>query len=495
MKLFSFIVGTVFCFYTSINLASAHTTLNNSTSISPIDENSTEFNEQTIKLRLRKLNSAIDIRYTEEVRSYLISYIKNYRSQSELLLGRSTIYFPYFDQAMQKEKVSNEFKIVSVIESSLNPNAVSHAGAVGFFQFMPGTAKGLGLDFNSVVDERRDATKSAEAAAIYLKDLYNIFDDWTLALAAYNCGPRRIQNAIAAAGGVKDFWAIRQYLPRETRNYIPKFIAMNYVFTYYSQHILSPAFPDLDLQITEMVNSSGNIDLRQLSEKFEVPYEITKALNPAYRQGYIPASKSTMYVVLPARVMTEFKELIRSKANPGLLSEQISLSGIGSEDNASDYNEYNYKVKKGELLADVATRFKVSEYVLRFWNNMSNAAIKEGQILKIFMHNALARISKDDIQLEKLHTSFAPVQTMMEDANMINIKMENSSVQEEIEYIRHEVIAGETIQSIIDEYGEDARIYILNLNHLTMDSSLTPGASIIIGEKIPLIETAHLEHP
>jgi len=270
---------------------------------------------------------------------------------------------------------------------------------------------------------------------------------------------------------------------------------MNYVFTYYSQHILSPAFPDLDLQITEMVNSSGNIDLRQLSEKFEVPYEITKALNPAYRQGYIPASKSTMYVVLPARVMTEFKELIRSKANPGLLSEQISLSGIGSEDNASDYNEYNYKVKKGELLADVATRFKVSEYVLRFWNNMSNAAIKEGQILKIFMHNALARISKDDIQLEKLHTSFAPVQTMMEDANMINIKMENSSVQEEIEYIRHEVIAGETIQSIIDEYGEDARIYILNLNHLTMDSSLTPGASIIIGEKIPLIETAHLEHP
>jgi len=492
MKFYQFIVGTVFCFYVSLNFTLAapiHTSEADDT-----DEISSEFNESTIKVRLRKLNSVIDTRYTEEVRNFLITYIKKYRSQSELLLGRSAIYFPYFDEALGANKMAQEFKMVSVIESSLNPNAVSRAGAVGFWQFMPGTATSLGLNYNSVIDERRDAMKSADAAAKYLKDLYRIFEDWTLALAAYNCGPRRVQNAINAAGGIKDFWAIRAYLPRETQNYIPKFIAMNYVFTYYNQHMLTPALPELDLQITELVNYTGRIDLKAMSDKFNVSYDITKALNPAYRQGYVPNSSKTMYVILPARIMPDFKRMVARPVRQSLIPEELALSGTASADEYAEYDEYTYTVKHGDELDHLARKFNVSEYVLRFWNNLNNVIIKEGQKLTIFIHKT---IDKGSIALAKpvvIGSRFKSVQSMMEDGNMINIPLADKPANANTDYVTHEVLEGESLRDIINEYGIEYQADILSLNGITLDSTIASGTILKIAEIKPL-STDQLSHP
>lgn len=223
MKLKTLIVLAVFCICTFPKHALAHeNTLKSETKV--LEDDKVEFDESVIKVRLKKLNSSLDIRYTPEVEKFLKVYIKSYRGTSEQLLGRATMYFQYFDEALLKYNLPLELKMISVIESSLNPNAVSPAGAIGLWQFMPGTAKLMGLDFNRVVDERRDPKKSADAAARYFVKLYSIFNDWNLALAAYNCGPNRVLSAIDAAGGEKDFWAIRKYLPRETQNYIPKLI-------------------------------------------------------------------------------------------------------------------------------------------------------------------------------------------------------------------------------------------------------------------------------
>lgn len=486
MKLNSFIAGVILFFiaFTSTTGASTNPVSVNSTNNVASDDNSNEFNEQIIKLRLRKLNSPIDIRYTDEVKSFLTNYIKQYRNQSCNLLGRSTIYFPYFDAALKDNGLSGDFKIISAIESSLNPNAVSPAGAVGFWQFMPGTAKTMGLNFNRIIDERRDAYKSADAAARYLKELYSLFNDWTLTLAAYNCGPRRVQNAIDAAGGIKDFWAIRKYLPRETQNYVPKFIAMSYLFTYFGQHSLEPDLPELDLQITQLVNSNGEINLRTLSKKFDVPYEVTKALNPAYRQGYIPASGSDMYVILPTRIIPEFKDMLRNR----YLNEGNTIYStnklIKNTNNSSDYYVYKYTIKKGENLNDLSDRFNISEYVLRLWNNLGNSTLKAGQTIKLYVHDNLSEINMDGLELDHIKTKFHSVNSMMEDGMTLNVPDLDLVQSSPTEFITHKVQEGETLRSIIHFYGEQYKEDILKLNYLPNDSiRIDVGVILRIAEK------------
>jgi|GEM_PF-549105 membrane-bound lytic murein transglycosylase D len=487
MKLNSFIAGVVL-FFISFMPTTEASNLNLSdhvTSPTASDDNSTEFNEQVIKLRLRKLNSPIDIRYTDEVKSFLTKFIKQYRGQSCNLIGRSTIYFPYFDAALKDNGLSGDFKIISAIESSLNPNAVSPAGAVGFWQFMPGTARTMGLNFNSVIDERRDAYKSADAAARYLKELYSLFNDWTLTLAAYNCGPRRVQNAIDAAGGMKDFWAIRKYLPRETQNYVPKFIAMSYLFTYFSQHSMEPDLPELDLQITQLVNSNGEINLRTLSKKFDVPYEVTQVLNPAYRRGYIPASGSDMYVILPTRVIPEFKDMLRNRYL-GTENNPVNIAGkfVNNTTNSSDYYVYKYTVKKGESLSDLANEFNISEYLLRLWNSLGNSTLKAGQTIQLFVHDNLVKTDIEGLELDHIKTKFHSVNTMMEDALSLSVPDLEITDAAPVEYITHTIQEGETLRDVIHSYGDQYKDQILKLNYLPNDSiRVDAGIILKIAEK------------
>lgn len=433
---------------------------------------SSDFDESLIKQRLRKLNSIVDVRFTSEVKSFVESYIKNYRSQSEKILGRSTIYFPYFDKALEENNLPEELKIISVLESALNPNAVSPAGAVGLWQFMPATASHYGLNYNSNLDERRDPTKSAQAAARYLKKLYSIYGDWAVSLAAYNAGPTRINNAIKSAGGQTDFWAIRKYLPRETQNYVPKYIALSYLFSYYNQHDLTPSLPELDLQITDQVTVFKKMNLKDIANKFDVPYETAKALNPMYKQGYIPASNDGMNIILPARVMEIFKNLIDNQV------ENKSLTGGSS---ANQYMEMTYTIGKSENITSISKKFNLHCYLVKFWNKLSSQILREGQTLKLFIFkNDRLTLSANEV-LSPISTRFDELKSLMEDMNFIQTSFVDLSTKEEqmSSYLTHILGDQQTLTEIANIY-EIPLSSLLQLNDITKDNIPVPGSVLKI---------------
>ena len=259
---------------------------------------------KTIEDRIHSLGSSVEVQYSPEVKRRINQYIKRQRTMSEVLLGRSKIYFPSFEQILREKGLPTDLKYLSVIESGLKPSATSRSGAAGLWQFMRPTGKMMGLNISSTVDERRDVEKSTKAAAEYLLKLYNQFDDWTLAIAAYNCGPGNMRKAIRKSGGKKSFWEVMKYLPRETREYIPKFIAMTYVMNYYYEHDLMPAIPNQDLINTSTAKVYESLNLYKLSKELNIELATMRTLNPSFIRNYIPKSENGIYnLVLPTPEM------------------------------------------------------------------------------------------------------------------------------------------------------------------------------------------------
>jgi len=251
--------------------------------------------------RLRALPTVIEMPYNSVVRSYIDRYIKRNRTLVEEMLGMSLYYMPIFEQALEKEGLPLELKYLPVIESALNPNAVSRAGAAGLWQFMVGTGKGLGLEVNTLVDERRDPYRSSEKAAKYLKNLYQIYNDWSLAIAAYNCGPGNVNKALQRNGNENaDFWEIYNYLPRETRGYVPAFIAANYVMTYFKLHNISPGLARKPL-ITDTVSVNRRVHFSQIARVLNIPESEIRALNPQFRHDVIPGDNHPYMLILPSQ--------------------------------------------------------------------------------------------------------------------------------------------------------------------------------------------------
>ena len=260
-----------------------------------------EVSEEEYIKRLKAMPTIIEMPYNQVVRSYIDRYVKRNRTLVEEMLGMSLYYMPIFEQALEKEGLPLELKYLPVIESALNPNAVSRAGASGLWQFMVGTGKGLGLEVNSLVDERRDPYRSSEKAAAYLKDLYSIYNDWSLAIAAYNCGPANVNKALKRAGSENgDFWEIYNYLPRETRGYVPAFIAANYIMTYFKRHNISPGLARKPL-ITDTISINQRVHVNQIAHVLNMPIEEIRVLNPQYRQDVIPGNTRPYTLVLPSQ--------------------------------------------------------------------------------------------------------------------------------------------------------------------------------------------------
>ncbi len=234
--------------------------------------------EEYIK-RLSSMPTEIEMPYNQVVRSYINMYVQRRRDLVESMLGMSLYYMPIFEQALERKGLPLELRYLPVIESALNPDAVSRAGATGLWQFMLPTARGLGLEINTLVDERRDPYASSEAAATYLKQLYDMYNDWSLAIAAYNCGPGNVNKALRRAGGEnKDFWSIYYLLPAETRGYVPAFIAANYVMNYYNQHNISPALAKRPI-ITDSVHVNKRVHLQQIADILNLPIEEIRVLD------------------------------------------------------------------------------------------------------------------------------------------------------------------------------------------------------------------------
>ena len=261
------------------------------------DENPVFTPEEYID-RLRRMPTVMEMGYNDIVQRFIDRYMARLRHSVSYMLGATNFYVPIFEEALEAYQVPLELKYLPVIESALNPRAVSRVGATGLWQFMLGTGKQYGLEVNSLVDERRDPVRSSYAAARYLRDLYRIFGDWNLVIAAYNCGPGNINKAIHRSGGEKDYWRLYPYLPAETRGYVPAFIAANYAMTYYCEHGICPMSTKLPLQ-TDTVVVDRDVHLEQIAKVLDLDIEMLRSLNPQYRRDIVPGATKKYAIRLP----------------------------------------------------------------------------------------------------------------------------------------------------------------------------------------------------
>ena len=343
------------------------------------------FTDEVIKNRLNAVHTVIPMTYNDIVRKFIDMYSGSKRKQMEVMLGLSSYYFPLFETTLERHGLPLELKYLAIVESALNPVAVSRAGATGLWQFMFGTGRIYGLNINTLIDERRDPIKSSEAAARYLKDLFGIYGDWHLAIAAYNCGPGNLNKAIRRSGGKRNYWEIYNYLPRETRGYVPLFIAANYVMQNHKEHGICPVEMTLST-LTDTIMLSQKIHFDQIAAVVGISKGELMSMNPQYRMEIIPGSAETPYsVCLPSNYTMSFIDYMDSI--PKYKATELLFANTASEPTIikPSVNDYKvYKVRKGDSLSTIANRHRVTVTNLKKWNSMHTTKIFPGQRLKIF---------------------------------------------------------------------------------------------------------------
>ena len=339
--------------------------------------------------RLQKIPAIMELVYNPIVKSYIELYTVKKRKQMEYMLGVGAYYFPIFEQALDAAGLPIELKYLPVIESALNPKAYSVAGASGLWQFMYGTGKVYGLVGNSLIDERRDPIKATNAAVRYLRDLHNIYNDWSLVIAAYNCGPGNVNKAIRRAGGKRDYWAIYPYLPRETRGYVPAFIGATYAMTYYKEHGICPAKIEMPM-VCDTVMLNERLHLSQVAEVLGVELSVLQSLNPQYRKDIIPGNGTPYSLCLPQGHVDGFISLkdsiLKHKADSFNVNRVVVIPAQGDPYYRAGKGAIGkgvYIVKKGDTLSGIAKRRRVSVATIKKWNNLKSDRIYIGQRLKM----------------------------------------------------------------------------------------------------------------
>jgi len=342
------------------------------------------FSDSEIRDRLSRITSSVaPPRFTPAVKSYINTYTVKKRQHTEAMLGRISIYFPMFEKYLSENNLPVDLKYLSIVESALNPKAVSRSGAVGLWQFMPPTGKENGLKINSTVDERRDPHKSTLAAAQYLKKQYKRYNNWELALAAYNGGPGRVNRAIKR-GRSKNFWRIKRYLPKETQNYVPAFIAATYVVNYYPEHNLVPVYPEIDLQMTELIKIYRKISFYEVEQMTGAPMHLIEQLNPSYKKKYIPGSRQGSNLVLPNQYMGN---LLSHLGRPDSEVKRINIKPIPAPvfiDYSENKNTTAHTVFAGETYESIAAYYGVTTADLKIWNQRSGYNLNPGRELQVY---------------------------------------------------------------------------------------------------------------
>ncbi len=373
--------------------------------------------------RLSQLPTEIDMPYNQVVRRNIDYYTLSKRTALEAILGRSAYYMPIFEMALEKEGLPLELKYLAVIESALKPTATSRVGAAGLWQFMIPTGRMMGLEINSLIDERRDPYKSSEAAARYLKMLYEMYNDWHLALAAYNCGPGNVNKAIRRSDGKTDFWEIYNYLPRETRGYVPIFIAANYAMTYYNKHNINPVLAAKPL-ITDTIMVTHDVHFDQIAHVLNIPIEALRELNPQYRKDRIPGHIKPYSLTLPSQQVYAYLEMQDSIL--AYDAEKYAKTRIAELPEESTTTQY-HKVRKGETLSSIAKKYGTTVKKLQQWNGLKGSMVRQGRRLIVGMASK-------------------PVATT-------KTKKNNSSAQTEGNTSYHTVRKGETLWTISQKYS------------------------------------------
>ena len=333
--------------------------------------------------RLVAMNPYITLPFNETVKNYMILYAEKMPTNMGRLLGLSAYYMPILEETFAKYGLPLELKYLAVIESNLNPTARSRAGALGMWQFMYTTARSYGLKINSFVDERMDVEKSVDAAARYLRDAYDVFGDWNLAICSYNCGPGNVQKAIRRSGS-REFWNLYHYLPRETRGYVPAMVGAMYAMTYYREYGIVPQDVGMPAAV-DTFHVNRNLHFRQINETVGVPMDIIREFNPQYTQSIVPGSEGTCILRLPYKWTSSFlaveKDTLYTHLADSLLSPQV-LKNIREYGTAT--GGIVYKVKSGDYLGKIAARYHVSVKQIMRWNHLRSTNLRIGQRLVIY---------------------------------------------------------------------------------------------------------------
>ena len=373
------------------------------------DENRTYAKEVYID-RLKRLPNIMEMPYNEIVQKFIDRYTGRLRRSVSYMLGASNFYMPIFEDALMAYDVPLELKYLPVIESALNPKATSRVGAAGLWQFMPSTGKQYGLEINSLVDERRDPVKSSYAAARFLRDLYKIYGDWSLVIAAYNCGPENVRKAIQRSNGKADYWSIYPYLPRETKGYVPAFIAANYVMTYYCDHNICPMRTTLPAK-TDTVTVTRDVHLKQIADVCGVSLDELRALNPQYRRDIVNGNSKPSAIRLPISVVNSFisnEDSIYNYQADQLFTRRSLVEVDESVQPRSSYSRKSYSsssstgrskkgkrnkkkstrsksvtIKNGDTLSEIAARHHTTVKKLRKLNGISGSNIRAGKKIKV----------------------------------------------------------------------------------------------------------------
>lgn len=366
------------------------------------------FELDVYKDRLRRLPTAMEMPWNEVVQKFIDRYSGKLRRSVSYMLGASNFYMPIFEQALEVYGIPLELKYLPIIESALNPNAVSRVGATGLWQFMIATGKRYGLKVTTLIDERRDPVKASYAAAHYLSDLYKIFGDWNLVIAAYNAGPENINKAIHRAGGVKDYWQIYPYLPSETRGYVPAFIAANYIMNYYCEHNICPMLTELPTQ-SDTIMLYRDVHFQQVADVLGMDIKEIRSLNPQYRRDIVTGYSEPTDLRLPVEYINAFIDnedsiytynedqllkraevavnneapVYRSTSTYTTSRKSSSRSSKKSKKGRRGASAKNVTIRKGDTLSDIAKRNHTTVAKLKKLNKISGSSIRAGKKLKV----------------------------------------------------------------------------------------------------------------
>ena len=448
------------------------------------DSMGTEYPDSVYSSRLKSINTVITLPYNSIIKNHIQVYTIKQRDKFSVVLGLMDYYFPMIDDIFESYGLPTELKYMAVIESALNPNAVSKVGATGMWQFMNSTGKAYGLTINSIIDERRDPVKATYAAARYLKDLYEIYDDWVLVIAAYNCGPGNVNKAIRRSGNKKDYWDIYYRLPRETRGYIPQFVAAAYATTYYAEHNIAPTPVSFPIA-TDTIVLHQDIHFSQISEVMGIPYEEIRALNPEYRTGLVPASSKAQPLTLPIAYLGDFIDLadsIRNYKSDLYVNKKTDVDPTRSSSvpvSVTGKTKLVYTVKEGDNLGFIAEWYNVGLSDLRYWNDIYGNIIRVGQKINVFVDP-----NKSEFYTQINDMSFSQKQatkgiTVPGNVQPIQIVEDIS----EGDYIVYVVRSGDTIWDIIKLYDGVTTSEVLALNNISNPQKIQVGQRLKIKKK------------
>lgn len=446
--------------------------------------------------RLGKIPTTVKLSYNNIVRNNINFYLSRRKAKVEELLGLANFYFPVFDDIFDIYKVPNEMKYMSIIESALNPKAYSRTRAVGLWQFMYGTGKLYGLEVNSYVDERRDLMKSTHAACRFVNDLYKIYGDWILVIAAYNCGPGNVNKAIRRAGGKRNYWDIYYFLPKETRGHVPAFIAATYMMHYYKEHNLQPRQSLLPVAV-DTVMVSEDLHFAQVSEVLNIPIQELRDINLQYIRDIIPGRIKPYPLYLPQEYTAKFIQLEDSIFNykDSLYFDKRFLThspGNGDNSRVTDKRlakrlnikgsiKKTHRVHSGETLGEIAKKYNVTVSDLKAWNKIKRKNLVVGQKLVVYLNE---KESKDS-ELKQLNhkTNKKNKETSDDEQNIKNnlekektIKKEKKTSKANDVFLTYKVKKGQTLYAI-------AKVLGVTANELKEWNAID-GSNIKVGQKL-----------